>query len=507
MTFLAPAVYVQESPFLANPTSSSSPTQSTAVFVGAHPQGPLTATFVRTWAQFSIVYGGFTGQVVPSQLALGVYTFFQNGGPGCSVLRVAHADAAVATTTFNGAGAVATLTVKAVNAGVWGNSITVILTPNVDTIHFNAAVYFTGLGGTQLAEPIWVNLSMLPSDSNYAPNVINSPVSGSGFITVTDLAVAPLVTPGPVPVAATAQLASGTNGSTVTTADLTATTAALNSVKNPMLLNFPGITDVSNVLNAMATYCQTGRTFADSILYIDPPAASTVSAMEAYVATIPDTSYALTYYPWITITDPSTTTKGILRTIPPCAAVMALTLVTDVNRGVQKAPAGAATIIAALGIERDLLEADIGNLTAAGVNCIRALPTATGTSVVVWGARTLAPTGSLTQYINVRRTLIYIEANLKRLTLFAIFEDNGYALWQQVSYAANSFLNQFWAGGGLANATAATSYYVICDDTINSVPSNTVNLQVGVAPSEPAEFVLISISQFSGGTTVTDTSV
>lgn len=508
MSNLAPGVYVQEQPFLANPGTTSAPTGSVAVFVGAHTQGPLTATPVQTWSQFQSIYGGFTGQTIPSNLALAVFVFFQNGGPGCTVLRVAHEDAVSASVTLNGASATPTLTVTALNPGLWGNNITVVPALAADDVHFSLTVNFTNASGqTQLAEPVWANLSMSPGDLRYAPAVLNSPIGGSAYINVADLAASPGVTAGPPPIAGTFPLTAGTNGSTVTTGDLAGTTAALNVVKAPMLLNVPGESDVANVLSALATYCQTGRSFADSILYVDPPAGNSVAAEEAFAGTLPDVSYVTTYYPWVTVPDPANNSASILRTIAPGAFAIAIALSTDVSRGVQKAPAGAAAILNAVGLELDLGESDIGNLTAAGVNCIRPLPSSTGTNIVIWGARTMAPAGSLTLYLNVRRVLIYVEANLKQLTTFAMFEDNGSSLWQQVAFAANGFLSSFWAGGGLANATAAQSFYVICDNTINTVPSNTVNLQVGIAPAEPAEFVAISVSQFSGASaasTVTD---
>ena len=117
------------------------------------------------------------------------------------------------------------------------------------------------------------------------------------------------------------------------------------------------------------------------------------------------------------------------------------------------------------------------------------------------GARTLLQDGTANKYVNMRRSLIYIEQSLKNLTEFAIFENNDARLWSRINTVIGVFLNQYRNQGGLRGATAADAYYILCDATNNtaaSIASGAVNIQVGVALQYPAEFIVINLSQITG---------
>ena len=121
------------------------------------------------------------------------------------------------------------------------------------------------------------------------------------------------------------------------------------------------------------------------------------------------------------------------------------------------------------------------------------------------GARTLKP-GYVDKYVPVRRSLIYLEKSLSDLTRFAIFEPNDERLWRQISATVSSFLTSFWSQGGLRGGTPQAAYFVKCDADNNpqtSIDNGEVHLEVGVALQRPAEFVVIKIGQYDGGTTVT----
>jgi phage tail sheath protein FI len=121
------------------------------------------------------------------------------------------------------------------------------------------------------------------------------------------------------------------------------------------------------------------------------------------------------------------------------------------------------------------------------------------------GARTLQA-GYASMYVPVRRTLIYLEKALVDLTQFAIFEPNDTVLYRSITATVNAFLTNFWSQGGLSGATPGQAFFVLCDSTNNTlatVEAGQVNIQVGVALQRPAEFVVINIGQFDGGTTVT----
>ena len=71
------------------------------------------------------------------------------------------------------------------------------------------------------------------------------------------------------------------------------------------------------------------------------------------------------------------------------------------------------------------------------------------------------------------------------------------------------FLTQFWQSGGLQGLSAASAFYVTCDDSNNTaqtIQQGIVTVEVGVALQYPAEFVVISIGQWAGGQTVSVTT-
>jgi phage tail sheath protein FI len=96
---------------------------------------------------------------------------------------------------------------------------------------------------------------------------------------------------------------------------------------------------------------------------------------------------------------------------------------------------------------------------------------------------------------------------LKTSTQWAVFQNNDVRLWSQLRNTAQNILQPIWEAGGLAGSTAADAYYIVCDGTINTpqvIQSGEVRMQVGVALQYPAEFVVIRISQFDSGASVTE---
>lgn len=169
-----------------------------------------------------------------------------------------------------------------------------------------------------------------------------------------------------------------------------------------------------------------------------------------------------------------------------------------------KAPAGLQARLAGVVSVVTLTNAELDNLNsaAAPVNAIKFVP---GSGFVVMGSRTLRP-GYVDKYVPVRRTLIYLRKALTDLTEFAIFEPNDEALWRRIEANVSTFLTDFWSKGGLRGTTPQAAFFVKVDAENNpqsSIDNGYVNIEVGVALQRPAEFIIIKIGQFDGGTTVT----
>lgn len=493
-----PGVYVEE---VLNPIQSIvGPNSNTvAAFVGPNDRGPLIPTLVTSWSDYVTKFGSWN-TTASNDLPIGVFLYFQNGGSQAYVTRIVGASAAKATRTLSDrAGTpIPTLTLDAINEGTWGNNLNVSVTDSTIAGLFNIIVYFNGATSGDVVER-FTDLSMDSTNARYAVSVING---SSLYITATDLASASTGATKNPAVITNQSLASGANGGSISASTYSSGLTLHNVIQNSLLVNLPGVTD-ANTVNTALGYASTRDDVFVVIDGKDDEVAEQLTLAASYTAT----SLGAVYYPRITISDPTVGLGGsstATKLVGPGGAVMGLISRTDASRGVFKAPAGLQARIAGAVAVGPLTNAeyDALNTAAAPVNAIKFV---SGSGIVVMGSRTLKQ-GYVDKYVPVRRTLIYLRKALIDLTQFAIFEPNDEALWRRLSASISSFLTQFWSQGGLRGASPAQAFFVKVDSTINpqsSIDNGIVNIEVGVALQRPAEFIVIKIGQYDGGTTVT----
>lgn len=491
--YLRPGVFVEETLNPLAPAAGPN-AQSVAAFIGTSDRGPLNATLITSWSQFTNLYGGFGST---NALHTAVLLFFSNGGGACYTRRTVGAGAQSATRDFNdrGTSPAAGLTIDAANPGTWGNDINVSISNSATGESVDVTVYYGGTTTANIVER-FTDLTMGGNDERYLVGVINSQ---SKYITATDLG-SDETGVNRLPVVATNQpLATGSDGASVSESAIASDASAFETVQNSLILNAPGVTSTEAV-NILISYA-TSR--GDAFVIVDPVngnVASQVTAADSYVAS----SNAAVYYPRISIKDPTSTVSGVTALVSPGGAIAGIYASTDASRGVFKAPAGLSARLAGAVAVAPLTntELDTLNSNAAAVNAIKYV---TGSGIVVMGARTLRAT-YVDKYIPVRRTLIYLRKTLTDLTAFAVFEPNDAKLWRRITAACESVLIDFWRQGGLRGATPAQAFFVKCDAQTNpqaSIDNGVVNIEIGVALQRPAEFVVIKIGQFDGGSTVT----
>lgn len=505
-SYKRPGVYISES-LTPNATVLAGST-STAVFLGAHHRGPTDEpVLVESWSQFESVFGGFppVGST-RSELPFALYNYFSNGGRQAYVGRILGTGATLAAVVLNDRAGVPapTLRVEAKNVGAWGNDLRIsILDRDVANGRFDLLVYKGGTTDAYLQER-WTDLSMAASDPRYVEKVINSDTLGSPLITVDDQ-VSPTAPPLNAPAIVTGvALTGGADGAAPTATQLTTavteSTSVLDQLSGVLMLNMPGVTD-TGVLGSLINYAEAQGTF---FVVIDTPAGQTVAQATSYAQSLASSPYAAVYYPWVTVPDPSSNVPGATRLAPPGALVCGKIADTDAARGVWKAPAGLETRLAGvLSIEQTFRSADLDALNEGHTNAIRQIP---GAGVVIMGARTLGR-GTDDKYVNVRRTLNFIKDTLQRSTEFAAFENNDETLWALLESVCSRFLGDLHSQGGLKGATPGQAFYVKCDGTLNTeqvIAAGEVRIEVGVALQRPAEFVVIRIGQWSGGTAATE---
>jgi hypothetical protein len=240
--------------------------------------------------------------------------------------------------------------------------------------------------------------------------------------------------------------------------------------------------------------------------------------------TIPasDKGYGAMYVPWVTITKPTWYTgeqdvgvKGPLRRklskidrtevyVPPSGHIAGVIARVDNSRGVHKAPANE-LVLGITGLSQNINRLEQGQYNDRGINVIRDMK---DRGIRVWGARTLATKSDPSwKYVNVRRLFIMIEQSIIAGSQWAVFEPNDRFLWTKLSRDVRSFLMRVWRTGALFGNTAEEAFFVKCDEETNPrylIDAGQVNVQVGISPVKPAEFVVFSIGQWDGGSALSE---
>jgi len=511
-----PGVYVEEIPSGVHTITGVA--TSIAAFIGWADQGPIKyAGLCLSWADFQRIYGGFDAR--SPYLAYAVSQFFINGGQQAYIVRLAYTGAASATLT---PAASATLTLggltftagtvgpdglvaNATNPGVWAQSYGIAIKNQTGgTNRFRVQVVYAPPGAaSEVVVESYENLSITTPDpqGRYVADVINKQ---SSFVTVavaSGTTAPPPDTTLPSPkltgtpnddgtvLLPSTNSAAGTNFETV----LTAATAVLDQIDLFNLLCIPGEI-VTATISTLELYCEGRRAF---LIADADPGLTNPTNVTGPPTTGMNSAY---YYPWIQAPDPLNQNRPSY--YPPCGFVAGIYARTDGTRGVWKAPAGTeATLAGSSGVAVPLNDSQNGLLNPLGVNCIRNFSVY---GIVIWGARTMQGNdelGSQWKYIPVRRTALFIEESLYRALKWAVFEPNDNPLWAELRLNVGSFMHTLFQQGAFQGQTPADAYFVKCDDettTQNDIDPCIVNILVGFAPLQPAEFVVIQIQQMAG---------
>jgi len=194
--------------------------------------------------------------------------------------------------------------------------------------------------------------------------------------------------------------------------------------------------------------------------------------------------------------------KGMLQELnllPPGAGMAGIYCMMDNTQGVFKAPANislASVITPAVQISQDEQEDLNTPLDGKSVCAIR---TFAGRGTLVWGARTLDGNSLDWRYINVRRTMIFIEQSIKTALHAYVFEPNDANTWATVKSMIENFLTNFWREGGLAGAKPEDAFAVQIGlgstMTAQDIADGVMRVTVLLAVTRPAEFLVITLVQ------------
>jgi phage tail sheath protein FI len=502
-----PGVYVEELPSGVH-TITGVATSITA-FIGRALRGPTDRPLlVQSFAEFDRTFGGLWAR---SPLSYAVQHFFLNGGRDALIARV-HNGAAAARVDLGAAG----FRLVASSEGAWGNNLRIRIdhdTRPTEPGETANSLFNLSVRDADGTVERFVNLSFESDHPRFVTHVLNLE---SQFLRVDgtpaarpDASGAPPANADPlVDNASSTPLTLGGDGdpigpNQVTDPALQAQKRGLWLLEQADLFNllcippFTSEVDVPAAVWATAQqYCATRR----AMLLVDTPSgwtsADTARTQIDTLITDRGTNGAV-FFPWIRVADPLRENR--LSTFAPSGAVAGVFARTDAERGVWKAPAGIdATLIGVDDLSVGLTDNENGQLNPLAINCLRAFPVI---GRVVWGSRTLRGADRLAsewKYIPVRRMALYIEESLYRGTQWVVFEPNDEPLWAQIRLNVGAFMHDLFRQGAFQGRTPREAYFVRCSSettTQSDIDHGIVNILVGFAPLQPAEFVMIKIQQ------------
>ncbi|BDI05903.1 phage tail sheath family protein [Sphaerotilus microaerophilus] len=203
---------------------------------------------------------------------------------------------------------------------------------------------------------------------------------------------------------------------------------------------------------------------------------------------------AALYAPWLRVADPRA--SDTTRLVPACGHVLGAIAATDLADGVQRAPA-IRRLSDVVDVSRPVDPTTWALWNEGSVNALRIGPS---NGAEVSGARTTSHEPAY-RYINVVRLVLTIRKAADTALQWTVFEPNDAALRAQVEATLLAILRLFHAQGAFAGDTEATSFYALCDGTLNpqsGIDAGRLVAEVGIAPAAPAEFIVLRIGRQAG---------
>lgn len=271
---------------------------------------------------------------------------------------------------------------------------------------------------------------------------------------------------------------------------------ALEEIADISIIVVPGVGEVS-VQEAMIEQCERLKY---RVALLDPEVtggvAPTLSNIQSQRRRF-DTKYAAIYYPRIIIRDANDANLAVGAAghmAGVCARV-------DNERGVFKAP-GNEVIRNIVDLEAVLTkgEHEILNPVPNNINVIRDFRPE-GRGLRIYGARCITSENDW-KYLSVRRLFVFLERSLDIGTQWAVLEPNDNRLWDRLADSVDSFLTTQWLAGALMGTEKKQAFYIKVGTstmTQDDIDNGRLIMEIGVAPVKPAEFVIIRIGQWAGG--------
>ncbi len=255
-----------------------------------------------------------------------------------------------------------------------------------------------------------------------------------------------------------------------------------------------GLADVVALQQRVLDVCETTQNL---IALLDVPPGLSQGRIESWRARF-DSSWVAAYHPWLIPArrnfeagDPALARE---RRLPPSAVAAGIVARRELERGIQWGPANevARQIVH---VAEPQPEGRAESLHRLGIDCF--VRDVEGLRLV--SARTLSRDPDWRQ-LSVRRLMLMLRRTLLAQMQWAVFEPNGEKLWRDLRLAIESLLRQLFRAGVFAGATEAESFFVRLLTEPQRLARGELTVEIGVAPAEPLEFILVRLRRDGDGT-------
>jgi len=471
---------------------------SIAAFVGRTLKGPVNEPVpVRSFSDYSRVFGGLWQ---PSTLSYAVDQFFENGGRCAVIVRVVNGARPPTLSLPCSSGK---LILRGVGAGSREFLRASVDYDGIDvkeTDRFNLVVQRVRTAGSEQIEDqeIYRRLTVTPGADRFVADALLE----SRLIRVQG--GVPGARPSRTPAAAsgasigyTPSNPDGDDGGPITDYDIIGSAQAgtgifaLHSAPEINLLCIPPLTRDTDV--GLSTLLVAGRFCRDrrAMLIVDPPSswASSAAALDGMRHWPFRSEDATMFFPRVVAFD---RLRGRFELFAPCGVAAGIIARCDESTPVWSAADGDAPILRhGMRPAWNVNNADRVRLANAGINLLQAVRIAPKFAT---SPRTLASGSAAVsdwRYLSARRLALFVLASVERGTRWMLFERNAQATWTMARAQVEAFLDSLYAEGAFAGRSGEQSYFVVCDERINtedSMRAGKINLAFGFAATKPGEY-------------------
>lgn len=207
-------------------------------------------------------------------------------------------------------------------------------------------------------------------------------------------------------------------------------------------------------------------------------------------------AYAAAYHPWLVVARADDRRSSLIE-VNPSAIAAGIIAAREIRLGV---PFGPANEVArgVVDVEEAIARSRHDELHQSAINVFVREPA----GVRLTAARTLSTDPSYRQ-LSVRRLVTQLKRVLLQQMSWAVFEPNTASLRATLRHMLRVYLRQLYAANAFEGRTEDEAFFVRCDEELNppqSIESGRLVCEIGVAPAEPLEFLVLRLARDGDGT-------